>query len=108
RSRGLGDVYMRQVTSNEPGLYLEGQYGIRIENLIVTVPAMTTDFGAFYRFDTVTLFPIDTTLVDTSIMTDDEIKWLNDYHAQVCNALTPLLSADEAAWLKNKTQPISK
>ena len=96
------------VTSNEPGLYLEGQYGIRIENLIVTVPAMTTDFGAFYRFDTVTLFPIDTTLVDTSIMTDDEIKWLNDYHAQVCNALTPLLSADEAAWLKNKTQPISK
>ncbi len=96
------------VTSNEPGLYLEGRYGIRLENLIVTVPAMQTEFGQFLKFDTMTLFPFDRTLMDTSIMTDSEIAWINNYHAEVRRRLTPLLSPEEAEWLKAKTEPISK
>lgn len=96
------------ITSNEPGLYLEGRYGIRLENLIVTVPAMTTEFGNFYKFDTMTLFPFDTTLMETSIMTDEEIAWINAYHAEVRSRLTPLLAPEEAEWLRKKTEPISK
>ena len=96
------------VTSNEPGLYLTDRYGIRSENLIVTVKAETTEFGDFYRFKTVTLFPFDLTLLDTSIMTDKEIEWINDYHAMVRNRLTPFLSQEEAAWLEKKTQPLTR
>ncbi len=96
------------ITSDEPGLYLEGKYGIRIENLIVTEPYKTTEFGEFYHFIPMTLFPIDTSLLDTSIMTDMEIAWLNDYHAEVANRLLPLLNPDEQAWLKAKTAPVSK
>ena len=96
------------ITSNEPGLYLEGRYGIRLENLIVTVPAMETEFGRFYKFDTMTLFPFDTALMQTEIMTDAEIEWVNAYHAGVRRRLTPLLSAEEAAWIETKTAPISR
>jgi len=96
------------ITSNEPGLYLEGRYGIRLENLIVTVPAMETEFGRFYKFDTMTLFPFDTALMQTEIMTDAEIEWVNAYHAEVRRRLTPLLSAEEAAWIEEKTAPISR
>lgn len=94
------------VTSNEPGIYLEGRYGIRCENLIVTEPAMTTEFGEFYRFRTLTLFPFDLNLFETEIMSDEEIKWVNDYHTYVRRELTPLLSPDEAKWLEEKTQPL--
>ncbi|MDE6576637.1 MAG: aminopeptidase P family protein, partial [Muribaculaceae bacterium] len=96
------------VTSNEPGLYLEGKYGIRCENLVATVPWKETEFGKFLQFETMTLFPFDLTLFDTSIMTDDEIKWLNEYHVEVRNRLTPLLSPEEATWLAAKTQPLGK
>lgn len=96
------------ITSNEPGLYLEDRYGIRLENLIVTVPAMETEFGRFYKFDTMTLFPFDTRLLQTEIMTDDEIAWLNAYHAEVRRRLTPLLAAEEAAWIEKKTAPVAR
>ena len=96
------------ITSNEPGLYLEGRYGIRLENLIVTVPAMETEFGRFYKFDTMTLFPFDTARMQTEIMTDAEIELVNAYHAEVRRRLTPLLSAEEAAWIEKKTAPISR
>ena len=96
------------VTSNEPGLYLEGRYGIRLENLIVTVPAMQTEFGQFLKFETMTLFPFDRSLMDTSIMTESEVAWINAYHAEVRKRLTPLLSEEEAAWIKAKTEPITK
>lgn len=94
------------ITSNEPGLYLEGQYGIRCENLVVTEPWETTGFGEFLQFKNMTLFPFDTTLCDTSIMTSEEIKWLNDYHAEVYSRLSPLLSPEEQAWLREKTKAI--
>lgn len=96
------------ITSNEPGLYREGEYGIRCENLVLTTEAFTTDFGRFYRFETLTLCPFDTQLFDTSIMTDEEITWVNEYHSQVCQQLIPLLDAPAQEWLIAKTQPITK
>lgn len=96
------------ITSNEPGLYLEGRYGIRCENLILTEQRMVTEFDTFYGFRTLTLFPFDLRMFETAIMTDEEIKWLNDYHVRVREALTPLLSTEEAAWLKEKTQPLMR
>ena len=96
------------ITSNEPGLYSEGKFGIRCENLIVTEPAMTTEFGNFYKFDTMTLFPFDLNLFETEIMTDDEIEWVNNYHKMVRERLTPLLTAEEGAWLAEKTRPLTR
>ena len=89
------------VTSNEPGLYLAGEYGIRIENLVLTVKAKTTEFGDFYAFETLTLCPIDTRLIDSSLLSPEEIDWLNNYHQKVCEQLSPLLSEEEAEWLHN-------
>lgn len=96
------------VCSDEPGLYYEGRYGIRCENLIITEPAMTTEFGQFYGFKILTLFPFDLRLFETAIMTDEEIKWLNDYHTEVRNRLTPLLEPAEQAWLAKKTKPLTR
>lgn len=94
------------ITSNEPGLYRAGIHGIRCENLVLTVPAFTTEFGNFYRFETLTLFPFDRTLFDTQIMTPAEIDWVNGYHAEVRSRLTPLLTPAQAAWLAEKTKEI--
>ena len=94
------------ITSNEPGLYLEGRYGIRCENLIVTEKYETTEFGEFLHFHPMTLFPFDLRLFETSIMSAEEIKWVNDYHTLVRERLTPLLTADEAAWLAEKTKEL--
>lgn len=95
------------LTSNEPGVYLASRYGIRCENLIVTVEKTETEFGRFYAFDTVTLCPFDRLLFDTSIMTPDEIAWVNNYHATVYRELSPLLTSAEAAWLRSACAPIS-
>lgn len=96
------------ITSDEPGLYRAGQYGIRCENLILTVPAMTTEFGNFYKFEILTMFPFDLSLFDTTIMTDDEIQWVNGYHTTVRNNLSPLLNDEEKQWLKEKTAPLTR
>lgn len=96
------------MTSNEPGLYREGVHGIRCENLVLTVPAFTTEMGNFFRFETMTLFPFDLSLFDTAIMTDAEIDWVNGYHREVRSRLTPLLTPEQAAWLETKTQPLVK
>lgn len=94
------------ITSNEPGIYLEGKYGIRCENLIVTELFETTDFGEFLHFKPMTLFPFDRTLFELEIMTEDEIKWVDDYHKLVRERLTPLLSPEEAQWMAEKTKPL--
>ena len=94
------------ITSNEPGIYLEGKYGIRLENLIATTPWKTTDFGDFYHFETLTLFPFDTTLVEKEIMTEAEIDWLNNYHQGVYSELSPLLQPEEQQWLADKCKAI--
>ncbi len=94
------------ITSDEPGLYLAGKYGIRIENLIVTCQDMTTEFGDFYRFEPMTLFPYDSTLFDTKIMTREEIEWINAYHKKVYARLSPLLDEEEQKWLEQKCKQI--
>ena len=94
------------ITSNEPGLYRENIHGIRCENLVLTVPAMTTEFGKFYKFETLTLCPFDLSLFDTSIMTNQEIEWVNDYHATVLKALAPELEGRPLEWLKANTEPL--
>lgn len=94
------------ITSNEPGLYLEGEYGIRCENLIATELWKTTGFGDFYHFEVLTLFPFDTTLIEKEIMTESEIEWLNNYHDKVYKELSPLLQPDEQKWLAEKCKVI--
>lgn len=96
------------ITSNEPGLYLTGKYGIRCENLVLTVPYETTEFGRFLAFEPLTVCPFDRTLFDTSIMTADEIKWVNDYHRHVYDTLAAAgLSETERTWLANATAPLT-
>lgn len=90
------------ITSDEPGIYIEGKYGIRIENLIATRYYETTDFGDFYHFDTLTLFPYDAQLIERDILTEEEIGWINAYHAKVYAELAPLLTTDEQKWLAGK------
>lgn len=87
----------------EPGIYLEGRFGVRTENTLLTVPYMTTEFGEFLQFETLTLCPIDTTPVMTEMLTDEERRWLNDYHATVRERLTPYLDSDDAEWLRKAT-----
>ncbi|MBK5194636.1 MAG: aminopeptidase P family protein [Proteiniphilum sp.] len=95
------------VTSNEPGLYRANQYGIRIENLIVTQEQKKTEeFGTFYNFETITLCPIDTKPIAKKLLTKKEIKWFNRYHKMVYSKLKNHLNNDETAWLKRKTKPI--
>ena len=95
------------VTSNEPGIYKTGEYGIRTENLLLCVPACNNEeWGEFYKFESLTLFPYDTTLMDMDMLSHEEVKQINDYHAMVCERLRPLLSADEAQWLEQKCKSI--
>ena len=90
------------VMSNEPGLYRTGQHGVRTENMMVVVPAMTTEFGQFLKFETLTLCPIDQELIDMEIMTPAEIDWINNYHQKVYDKISPLLNEDERDWLSRK------
>jgi Xaa-Pro aminopeptidase len=98
------------VTSNEPGLYRAERYGIRIENLTVvredTEENTQTEFGAFYRFETLTLCPVDTRLILPEMLSASEKSWLNNYHYTVYQRLSPRLSEDERRWLKEKTAAI--
>lgn len=94
------------ITSNEPGLYLEDKYGIRTENLIVVKHWKTTEFGPFFEFKTITMFPYDKNLIDTDIMTREEIDWVNTYHKQVFDRLSPYLDEEETKWLADKTSPL--
>lgn len=97
------------ITSNEPGIYLEGRYGVRCENLVETVEAVTTEFGRFYRFETLTLCPWDRALFDTSIMSEEETKWVDDYHARVRRELMPLIDDEPTRhWLEEATKPLGE
>jgi Xaa-Pro aminopeptidase len=92
--------------SNEPAIYREGEYGIRIENLVLCYEDEETEFGQFLRFDTVSLCYIDKCLVDISLMDQKEINWLNSYHAEVYEKLSPHLTPEENKWLKDKTNSL--
>ncbi|MGB3423482.1 MAG: aminopeptidase P family protein [Castellaniella sp.] len=94
------------LTSNEPGLYRDGQWGIRIENLVLAVPAQQTEFGVFLAFETVTLCPIDTRCIVRAQLSADERDWLNAYHAQVRERLLPLVDGAARDWLLARTEPV--
>lgn len=104
--RGITKHVPGMLSSNEPGFYVEGEYGIRIENLVICQSKYQTPYGAFYGFETVTLFPIDQSLIDNSLLTNEEIRWLNDYHAHVYRSLRPALNEEEAEWLAYQCRPI--
>ncbi|MFR9165324.1 MAG: aminopeptidase P family protein [Dysgonomonas sp.] len=94
------------VTSNEPGVYRADQYGIRLENLVLTKEDTTTEFGKFYNFETLTLCPFDSTPIVKEMLTKEEITWYNNYHMMVYDRLSPYLSNEEKEWLKEKTKAI--
>ena len=94
--------------TDEPGLYLEGQFGVRIENTLLTVPYRSTEFGVFLQFIPLTLCPIDTAPIDVTLLTDEELSWLNAYHDTVCATLAPHLDAAEKVWLEAATRPIKR
>jgi Xaa-Pro aminopeptidase len=94
------------ITSNEPGIYRPGRWGVRIENLLLNVPATTTEFGEFLRFETLTLCPIDSRCIERALLSADEIVWLNAYHAMVAERVGPLLSGDAWHWLQSRTRAI--
>ncbi|MBY0573299.1 MAG: M24 family metallopeptidase, partial [Undibacterium sp.] len=96
------------ITSNEPGIYRPEKWGIRIENLMLCIPAASTEFGDFLQFETLTLCPIDTRCMDLSIMGEDEIAWVNDYHAMVLQRLSARVSGEALAWLELRTQAIAR
>ncbi|PVY41346.1 aminopeptidase P family protein [Pontibacter virosus] len=100
------DIELGMITSVEPGLYRPKQYGIRIENLVLTIPDETNDFGEFYTFEHLTLALIDTTPVKKELLDERQIKWLNDYNQLVVDKLGPYLNEDELNWLKEKAKAI--
>lgn len=92
--------------TDEPGIYLEGKFGVRVENTLLITPYMETQFGEFLQFESLTLCPIDTTPIVKEMLLDEEIAWLNQYHQQVFDTLSPHLNKEEAVWLKQACQPI--
>jgi Xaa-Pro aminopeptidase len=92
--------------SDEPAIYREGEYGIRIENLILCSEDKETDFGKFLKFETVSLCYIEKSLIEISLLDQKEIDWLNNYHTEVYNKISPLLSIDEGLWLRSKTESL--
>ena len=94
------------ISSNEPGVYRRDQYGIRIENLILSRVKQESEFGTFMDFETLTLCPIDSRLVDAGLLTPDEKAWFNNYHQRVYEQLAPRLDQDHQQWLKEKTKAI--
>lgn len=94
------------VTSIEPGIYRPGKHGVRIENLVLCIPYAASEFGDFLTFETLTLCFIDTTIINKTLLATDQITWLNQYNQMVFEKLKPMLSDEEAKWLKVKCQPI--
>lgn len=99
-------IQPNMITSIEPGLYIEGEYGIRIENLVANHVNTTNHFGEFQSFETLTLCYIETSLVVTDLLEKKHIQWLNDYHSLVFEKLAPFLNVEERQWLENKTTAI--
>lgn len=94
------------VSSNEPGLYRANKYGIRLENLILCTHHQNSEFGTYYQFETLTLFPFDTKSIDSSLLNQDEIQWLNNYHQEVYETIAPHLNTKAKNWLQEKCKTI--
>lgn len=94
------------ITSNEPGVYVEGEFGIRHENEMVVVKGNKNFYGQFMHFETLTFVPFDRKGIDKSLLSEDELTWLNDYHASVYEKISPFLTNEEAEWLKEACRPL--
>lgn len=94
--------------TDEPGLYLSGKFGVRIENTLLIKDYQTTDFGKFLQMESLTLCPIDLTPVDFSMLQPEEIEWLDTYHRDVFEKLSPYLEGDDLEWLREATRPVDK
>lgn len=92
--------------TDEPGLYLAGKFGVRIENTVLISDYMSAEFGKFLQIEPLTLCPIDTTPIDVDMLLPEEIDWLNAYHHSVYEKLSPFLDEEEKIWLENATKPI--
>ncbi len=92
--------------TDEPGIYLAGEFGVRIENTLLVTDYVQTDFGKFLQMEPLTLCPIDTAPIDAGLLTADEKKWLDDYHHMVFEKLSPWLGEDDKKWLEEATKPI--
>lgn len=96
------------VTTDEPGVYIGGEYGIRIENELLCVKAEKNFYGQFLRFENLTAAPIDLDAVDPSLLSDEDLRQLNDYHARVYEKLSPYMEKEELVWLREYTRPLSR
>ena len=94
--------------TDEPGIYLPDRFGVRIENTMIVEKYKTTEFGEFLQFDALTLCPIDTAPIDVSMLSDEEVEWLNSYHRRVYDAIAPHVSMDEREWLREATKEIRR
>ena len=94
--------------TDEPGIYKAGRHGIRIENTLVIVPAQESEFGTFYKFEPLTLCPIDKEAILIDMLNDEELNWFNEYHQMVYNRLKPFLNEQEQAWLEEATSPLKR
>ena len=94
--------------TDEPGIYKAGRHGIRIENTLVIVPAQESEFGTFYKFEPLTLCPIDKEAILVDILNDEELNWFNEYHQMVYNRLKPFLNEQEQTWLEEATSPLKR
>ena len=94
------------IVSIEPGMYRPGKHGIRIENIVAVKEDVKTEFGQFLSFETLSFVPIDLNCIDEKLLTSDERKWLNDYHKEVYEKISPFVNEEEKVWLKGKTKEI--
>ena len=93
--------------TDEPGIYLAGKFGVRIENTLLVTPYKETEFGKFLQFESLTLCPIDKEPIIMDMLIPEEIEWLNTYHQRVFDTLSPYLDATETEWLRNACEPLS-
>lgn len=105
-SNAAVSVDLGMLTSIEPGIYRPGKHGVRIENLVITVPAESTDFGEFLKFDTATLCYIDTSIVISHLLLPQQIEWINRYNQKVYDGLKSNLDSEELIWLAGKCKAI--
>jgi Xaa-Pro aminopeptidase len=108
----LGNVPLKRgmILSNEPGYYKTGEYGIRIENLVLVTEAPSAPGGEkpLNTFETLTMVPIDSRLIEISMLTAEEVSWIEIYHAKVAEALYPLVDAETKTWLEVATRPLGR
>lgn len=109
RARTQGEYTVLEegmIVTDEPGIYLEGQYGIRLENELVVTNGVENEYGQFMHFECITLAPIDLDAIKVEMLTYKEKQWLNDYHKEVFNKISPFLNEEETEWLKHYTREI--